>query len=159
MWKMTVLELRRYEEADAPRVWCLHDAGLRQMDANWGDGPWDDDLRSVQATYLDDCGDFLVGSVNGEIVAMGAVRRLSATTAEIKRMRVDARFQRQGFGRALLDALEARAKELGYRTVRLDTSATMIPAQGLYEASGYREVARERDASERERLIFEKRLA
>jgi hypothetical protein len=59
MWKMTVLELRRYEEADAPRVWCLHDAGLRQMDANWGDGPWDDDLRSVQATYLDDCGDFL----------------------------------------------------------------------------------------------------
>jgi ribosomal protein S18 acetylase RimI-like enzyme len=154
-----MLELRRYEEADASRVRCLHDEGLRQMDANWGDGPWDDDLHSVRATYLDDRGEFLVGSVNGEIVAMGAVRRLSASTAEIKRMRVDVRFQRQGFGRELLDALEARAKELGYRTVRLDTAVTMIPAQRLYEGSGYREVARECDVCERELLIFEKSLA
>jgi ribosomal protein S18 acetylase RimI-like enzyme len=129
------------------------------MNAGWGDGPWDDDLRSVKATYLDDRGEFLVGSVNGEVIAMGALRRISATAAEIKRMRVDVRFQRQGFGRLLLDALEARAKELGYRTVRLDTTTTMIPAQRLYQSSGYREIARDRYAPGRELLIFEKRLA
>jgi GNAT superfamily N-acetyltransferase len=115
-------------------------------------------FRSVHAIYLGDRGDLLVGSVSGEIVAMGGLRRLSATAAEIKRMRVDVRFWRQGFGRALLGALEARARELGYWTVRLDTSITMVPARRLYEASGYREIARELHESDRELLIFEKRL-
>lgn len=37
---------------------------------------------------------------------MGALLRVSDMVAEIKRMRVDARDQRQGFGRTLLEALE-----------------------------------------------------
>ena len=46
-----VLELRRYEEGDAASVWRLHDDGPRQMGVHAGDGPWDDDPRSVAATY------------------------------------------------------------------------------------------------------------
>jgi GNAT superfamily N-acetyltransferase len=125
-----MLELRRYEESDASRVWCLHDEGLRQMDARWGDGPWDDDLRSVDATYLGNRGEFLVGTVNGEVVAMGALRRVSATAAEIKRMRVDVRFQRQGFGRVLLKALEDRANELGLRTPATPAPTRPCPTSG-----------------------------
>jgi len=104
-----VLELRRYRDDDAASVWRLHDEGLRQMGVHAGDGPWDDDVRSVAATYLADRGEFLVGVVAGEVVAMGALRRVSNTVAEVKRMRVDAGFQRRGFGRAVLRGLEARA--------------------------------------------------
>lgn len=46
------------------------------------------DMRSVRASYLDNEGEFLVGVVRGEVVAMGGVRRVSATVAEVKRMRV-----------------------------------------------------------------------
>jgi ribosomal protein S18 acetylase RimI-like enzyme len=155
-----VLELRRYEDGDASSVWRLHDDGLRQMGVHAGDGPWDDDLRSVAATYLADGGEFLVGVVAGEVVAMGALRRVSATVAEVKRMRVDARFQRRGLGRAVLRRLEARARELGYRRLRLDTTVRQVPAQRLYRGDGYIEVERARDrAGEAVIIFFEKRLA
>ena len=39
-------------------------------------------------------------------------------------MRVEPSLQGQGIGRAMLGALEQRARELGYRTLRLDTHYT-----------------------------------
>src|SRR5450755_4595256 len=81
---VVVFELRRYQDADAERVWYLHEAGLRQMDGRAGGGPWDDDLRAVPATYLASGGEFL----DGELVATGALRRVSPTVSQIKRMLV-----------------------------------------------------------------------
>jgi ribosomal protein S18 acetylase RimI-like enzyme len=153
------LELRWYEEGDAASVWRLHDQGLHQMGVHAGDGPWDDDLQSVGATYLSDGGEFVVGVLAGEVVAMGALRRVSATLAEVKRMRVDARFQRRGFGRAVLGRLEARAREREYRTLRLDTTVRQVPAQELYRGEGYVEVERGRDHTGEAMIFFEKRLA
>ena len=36
-------------------------------------------------------------------------------------MRVHPEFQRRGFGQRILEALEKRAKELGYKEIQLDT--------------------------------------
>ena len=137
-----MFELRRYEDADAAVVWRLHEAGLRQTNSHAGDGPWDDDLRAVRRSYLDSGGEFLIATSNGEAVGMGAIRRSSSGTAEVKRMRVDQRFQRQGIGRMILERLIERATELGYGTLRLDTTTTQLPAQRLYLSSGFEEVER-----------------
>jgi GNAT superfamily N-acetyltransferase len=153
-----MLELRRYEERDAAAVWRLHDEGLRQMGVHAGDGRWDDDLRSIAATYLDGGGEFLVGVIAGGIVAMGALQRVSAEVAEVRRMRVDARFQRRGYGRGLLVRLEARARELGYRAVRLDTTVKQVPAERLYRTAGYVEVARSHDRAGEVVIVFAKRV-
>jgi hypothetical protein len=104
-----MLDLRRYEERDGPSVWRLHDEGLRQTGVHAGDGPGDDDLRSVAATYLTDDGEFLVGLIAGAVVAMGALRRVSSTVAEVKRMRSTPAFGVADSGRAVLQGLEARA--------------------------------------------------
>jgi ribosomal protein S18 acetylase RimI-like enzyme len=154
---VSVLELRRYEERDRARVWRLHEDGLRQMNAYAGHGPWDDDLRSIVATYLNGGGEFLVGVVEGEVVAIGGLRRVSESVAEVKRMRVDLRFQGRGFGRTVLRGLEERARELGYSTLRLDTTASQVPAQNLYRSAGYREVGRTRVAG-LETILFERQL-
>jgi hypothetical protein len=83
-----VLHLRRYEDADEPIVRRLHDEGMRQAGAHAGHGPWDDDLRAIRSTYLDDAGEFLLGELDGEVVAIGALRRVSQTT---RRDQADAR--------------------------------------------------------------------
>jgi ribosomal protein S18 acetylase RimI-like enzyme len=155
---VVVFELRRYQDADAERVWYLHEAGLRQMDGRAGGGPWDDDLRAVPATYLASGGEFLVGVLDGELVATGALRRVSPTVAQIKRMRVDIRFQSQGFGRAMLRALEDRARELDYRTLHLDTTTKQASAQRLYGSYGYHEVGRGTYPSGLQMIMFEKQL-
>jgi len=52
-----------------------------------------------------------------------AVRKIDATTAEIKRMWIDPSVRGRGVGRRLLAGLESAATRLGYRLVRLDTSS------------------------------------
>ena len=44
-----------------------------------GNGPWDDDLHHIEAEYIDTGGEFSVGIIDGRIVAMGALKRLTDT--------------------------------------------------------------------------------
>ncbi len=136
--------LRRYTPADQEAVEHLHVFALQQMGAYLGRGPWDDDVYAIEEVYLKHQGEFLIGEEDGRLVAMGALKRSSPERAEIKRMRVFAEYQRRGYGQLILSALEARARELGYRTLHLDTSVVQVPAQKLYEKNGFREVGRDR---------------
>lgn len=153
-----MLELRRFEDADQPAVWELHNLGLDGTGAHLGNGPWDDDLRSISNSYLDDGGEFLVGVVSGRVVAMGALRHITDSIAEVKRMRVHPGYQRRGFGRQILAALEDRARELGYTKLTLDTGIVLTAARELYETAGYREVGRGRIRAV-DVIYFEKRLS
>jgi GNAT superfamily N-acetyltransferase len=132
--------IRRFIASDAPEAWELHKVGLRQYGIDRGDGPWDDDLRDITSTYLATRGEFLV-AVNGDrLVGMGGLRQVDAATAEIKRMRVRPDFQRRGIGTAILQRLVDRARELGYRSLILDTTAHQVPAQNLYFKNGFVEI-------------------
>jgi GNAT superfamily N-acetyltransferase len=70
---------------------------------------------------------------------MGALRPSDAGTAEVKRMRVHPDFQRRGFGSAVLRALEERARELGFTSLRLDTPEFNVGARRFYARHGYAE--------------------
>ena len=136
--------LRRYEPADREAVRNLHDEALRDVGAHLEDGEWDGDLDAIESVYLQAGGEFLVGIVEREIVAMGALRLDSDGRAWITRMRVSPRFQGRGIGQTLLDALHRRAAELGYGTLHLDTTVGQVAAQRLYEKNGYTETGRGR---------------
>jgi GNAT superfamily N-acetyltransferase len=146
-----MLQLRQFRDADEIAVHKLHG------DAQDGLEP-PADLSAIPDAYLTAGGDFLVGEVEGKLVAMGALRRVSASKAEIKRMRVHPRWQGQGFGRALLDRLEARARELGFNTLRLDTTVRQHVARSLYEDAGYRMIGTGHENGF-ELVYYEKRLA
>ena len=85
-------------------------------------------------------GVFVVLYENGEPVAGGGLRRLGEDVAEIKRMFVVPAARGRGFGRRVLDELEAAAGELGYRRVRLDTAESLTTATALYRSAGYRDI-------------------
>ena len=150
--------MRRFEEADHDAVWALHNLALAESGAHAGNGPWDDDLHDIARVYLAAGGEFLVGVLDGQLVAMGALRRTTPDRAEIKRMRVHPAFQRRGFGKAMLAALERRAIELGYAALHLDTTVIQVAAQRLYLAHGYREVGRS-VVGGFDTVLYEKRIA
>src|ERR1700729_4421740 len=60
-----------------------------------------------------DKGAFLVGYLDGEPVACGAIRCIDAGVAEIKRMFVIPAARGRGFSRLMLTALEDSARKLG----------------------------------------------
>ena len=136
------LHIRRYASKDKRAVRRLHDDALNEVGAHLGSGSWDEDLDEIEDVYLDSGGEFLVGVLNGEIVAMGALMKLSPERAELKRMRVMPGLQGRGYGQAMLDALHRRAAELGYSTLRLDTTVQQRAARRLYLKNGYTEAGR-----------------
>ncbi len=138
-----MFSLRRYITSDQEAVEHLHVHVIQQAGAYLGRGPWDDDVYAIEETYLNNQGEFLIGEWDGVFVAMGALRRTSPERAEIKRMRVHPDYQGRGIGQIILDALEARARILGYKTLHLDTSVVQLAAQKLYAKNGYREVGRD----------------
>ena len=135
------LLIRRYEPGDEQAVQDLHEKVLRAVGA-YAEGheeELDADLLDIGSAYLGSGGEFLVGVRGGGVVAMGALKRLSSEEAEVKRMRVAPGLQGRGFGQTMLEALEMRAAELGYRTLRPDTTVQQRAARGLHEKNGYRE--------------------
>ncbi|MBN2304352.1 MAG: GNAT family N-acetyltransferase [Anaerolineae bacterium] len=137
-----MLSIRPYQPADEATVWELHVLPMQQVGAYLGDGPWDDDLRDIQGAYFDNGGVFLVGDLEGRTVAMGALRRVDAECAEIKRMRTHPDFQGRGFGKDILRALEAEAIRLGYTALILETSVVQHAAQHMYRQHGFIETHR-----------------
>ena len=82
-------------------------------------------------------GAFIVGWWNGEAVCCGGVKRLDEKTCEIKKMYVVPEARGRGVARALLEALEEKAREQGYTVSRLDTGPRQSRAQLMYERAGY----------------------
>jgi GNAT superfamily N-acetyltransferase len=136
------LHIRRYESGNKRAVRRLHDDALNEVGAHLGTGPWDEDLDDIEGVYLGSGGEFLVGILEGDVVAMGTIKRDSPDVAEVRRMRVRPGLQGRGYGQAMLDALHRRAAGLGYSTLHLDTTVQQRVARRLYLKNGYREVGR-----------------
>ena len=100
--------------------------------------------RSIAPDHSDlipPTGVFLVGFVDADAVACGAVKCLEGGVGYIKRMWVDTSVRGLGLGRRMLAALEEAALDLGCTLSRLETNRALTEAIRLYRSSGYREVA------------------
>lgn len=157
-----MLTIRQYHDADKDAVWELHHIALDRIGFPYRDGPRDQDMHDIPDHYLKIGGEFIVGLLDNKIVCMGAFRKKSETTAEVKRMRVLPDYQRRGFGQTILNQLEARAKQMGYEEFILDTTTRQIAAQKLYEQNGFVEVKREKlpelEMQELELIYYRKTL-
>lgn len=138
---MPEFEIREYQPSDREAVLRLHHQALEETGTDIR-GDYFADLNDIDASYPQSGGAFLVGVLQGKMVAMGGYLPRGRETVEIQRMRVDPQQQRRGFGRRMLDALERRAHEAGFTAIRLETTTQQTSAMALYKSRGYREVSR-----------------
>lgn len=117
-----------------------------ELDQRFPDGfdPGDaatSDVAGMSAPY----GVFLVGRIDGDVVACGGLQRHRATVGEIKRMWISPEWRGCGLGPRMLAELEEHARRLGYRDVHLDTNGTLVEAIAMYRRAGYRPIERYND--------------
>lgn len=93
------------------------------------------------ATLPGDYHCILLAFQNQELAGCIALRSLEPSIAEMKRLYVRSRFQGQGIGRALTEALLEKAKSLGFAKIRLDTVPSMLAARRMYAAMGFYPIA------------------
>jgi len=84
-----------------------------------------------------DRGAFLVAVADGTPIGCGAIRRLDARTAELKRMFVVPAMRGRGVGRAVLTALAAEGRRLGVERLVLETGERQKAAMALYDRAGF----------------------
>jgi GNAT superfamily N-acetyltransferase len=87
--------------------------------------------------FVSPYGAFFVATLGGELIGCGGLRRHDDGVVEVKRMFVRSAHRRRGHARALLRALENRARASGYRRVILETGLAQPEAIALYESEGY----------------------
>lgn len=150
---MEAFVIRRYQAADRPTVWALsqipHIGATADPTAPLALPPRDDpggfdDLYDIEASFVRRGGDFLVVELDAHVVAMGGIVPNAQGQAEVRRVRVHPALRRRGLGRALMQALEQRAAQLGLQEMHLDTTISQPEALAFYRSLGYQEVGRQK---------------
>jgi GNAT superfamily N-acetyltransferase len=98
------------------------------------------EVATLPGEYAPPRGALLVVRVDDTTCGCVGVRPLEARACELKRLYVRPERRSGGVGRLLTEAAIQRARELGYRRMRLDTVPGMERAQSLYLALGFREI-------------------
>ena len=137
---VTIDSLSSPEDADAFRrlneAWIL---GLFTMEAKDQES-----LDDPVGRYVDPGGDVLLArDDDGRVVGCVALQPAGAGTFELSKMTVDAAGRGRGTGRRLVEAAIERARELGATRLFLASNHRLAAAIHLYEAAGFRHVARE----------------
>jgi ribosomal protein S18 acetylase RimI-like enzyme len=98
------------------------------------------ELAGLPGRYAPPGGCLLVAEAGDGPVRFGgcvALRDLGCGVCEMKRLYVRPWFRGQGLGRRLAETVIARAKNMDYASMRLDTIAAMAQANGLYQSLGF----------------------
>lgn len=100
-----------------------------------------DDSPMTAEEFEAPTGTFLVATDGaGRTIGCIGIRRHEPDVGEIKRMYVRPEFRRMQYGRAMLHAIEERARELGYTALVLETGEPQPEAMALYRSQGYQEI-------------------
>jgi GNAT superfamily N-acetyltransferase len=106
-----------------------------------------------------DATEFMLGLIDGKPVACGALQQVAQGIGEINRLYVRPSWRGQGLSRLILAALEERAVELGYQTLRLETTLDVSRAVRLYQGAGFHTVRSHPDGvGDPRRACYEKSL-
>lgn len=130
--------LELYQDRDAIPVAGLMTAYFKELGLELDPASLDKDIDDPQKAYVG--GGLLVLKHHGEAVGCGGVLRLEPGVGELKRMYLAPDHRGGGLGRALLEGAISLARELGFKSLRLDTRLELKAANRLYEKTGFQDI-------------------
>ncbi len=128
-YQESILELHRSEVASLKSI-VGPEIGIDQEEE-------EADLRAIEQVYLQSGGEFLVGLLDGAVIAMGGFMPLSDTLAGLRRMRIRKDHQDKGYGGQLLKELESRAFQSGIHQLSFETAKARPLTLEFYRKYGY----------------------
>jgi ribosomal protein S18 acetylase RimI-like enzyme len=123
---MEIREFQESDEKDVIELWFKCNLVL----------PGSNPKRDIERKLRVDRDLFLVGCVKGKIIA-SVLGGYDGHRGCINLLAVDPKYQRKGYGRLIMEAVEQRIKEKGCHRINLQVRATNKEVIEFYEAIGY----------------------
>ena len=140
--RAAAVEIVAVAAGDAEARWCL-DEYFGELASRFEEGFDPSRDKAGEMNEMNPpAGVFMLARLEGDPVGCGGLKRIDETTGEIKRVWTAPSARGLGVARRIVRRLEAAARDMGLKGVRLDTNRALTEAQALYRAEGYREVAR-----------------
>lgn len=98
------------------------------------------ELTELPGDYTPPFGCILLAKDKEQIAGCLALRKMDENICEIKRLYVKPEFRGKGIGKKLSVAIIQKARETGYKSMRLDTVPSMKEAIALYQSLGFKEI-------------------
>lgn len=96
------------------------------------------ELAKLPGDYTKPYGALLLASSNNRIAGCVALRKIDASTCEMKRLYVRPEYRGKGLGKQLVVEVIKEARKIGYTLMKLDTIPSMAEAIKLYESLGFK---------------------
>ena len=102
---------------------------------------WLDDVDDYQEIYAGSHGLLLVALDDGKVIGTGGIHKLKVDVAELKRIWLLEPYHGQKIGFRVVSLLLDFARQNGYTSVYLETSAQQERAIAFYQKMGFRKIA------------------
>ncbi|MFX1390046.1 MAG: GNAT family N-acetyltransferase [Promethearchaeota archaeon] len=101
---------------------------------------FDEELKSLPGYYAPPEGSILLAFYNEKLVGCVGLRKYQFEVCEMKRLYVRPKYRKMKIGSELCNAIILKAKQIGYKIMRLDTLPFMSEAISLYFKLGFKEI-------------------
>ena len=135
-----------FEQAETPEQIELARTLFQEYGASLGFSlcfqNFDKELAGLPGDYAPPQGRLLIAYLDSEPAGCVALHEFDDGISEMKRLYVRPAFRGKRVGLALANAIIAAAREIGYRSMRLDTvTSVMADAVKMYWRLGFKEIA------------------
>ncbi len=125
-------------ERDITSVKILFEEYPKSLPFNFCFQNFEEEIANLPGKYGLPKGCLLLATYKGNPAGCVGLRELVGDVCEMKRLYVREEFRGLKIGRALANAVIERAKQMGYKRMRLDTA--MEVAKKLYLSMGFKEI-------------------
>ena len=113
---------------------------IKALDTDLAISDGDDHAFYTQYNGLEKIKHVILGFLENQAIACGAIKKYSNDCMEIKRMYVQPDYRGRAYAVSVLNELESWAKELGYTHCILETGLNQAAAIRLYQKAGYERI-------------------
>lgn len=131
------MELRQASAKDTGRIKEIVSAVLEEYGLEVDLAQTNRDLDTLEASYIEAGGAFVVLTEGSEICACAGLYPLNEQQCELRKMYMLPAYRGRGWGKMLLEHLLTEARRLGFRQVLLETAGVLKEALGLYKRYGF----------------------
>ena len=99
----------------------------------------DTDLKDIEQSYFSRGGGFcILENADGRIIATCALYPVDKATCELRKMYIRPENRGKGYGKRLLEEAISQARQMGFKTMTLETATVLKEAIALYRSYGFK---------------------